>query len=108
MPISFYCTVYGTIKSKSCQESNPYTIRTAYSPLPSSNMLRNCYGPYEPSVTTTESGARRVGKRGTGHDGTSRTMWRGMVSESHDQNSVYKYMSLSKRKYTDIPIFQYT
>jgi len=42
-----------------------------------------CYGPYQPSVTTTQSGAWGVSGRGTGHDGTYWTMWRRMVAEGH-------------------------
>jgi len=33
-------------------------------------MLEMCYGPYQISVTTTQSGAWGVGGRGTGHDRT--------------------------------------
>ena len=40
-----------------------------------------CYGPYQTSVTTTQSGAWGVGGRGTGPDGTHWAMWRRMVNE---------------------------
>jgi len=39
------------------------------------------YGPYQPSVTTTQSGAWGVSGRGTGHNGTYWTMWQRMVTE---------------------------
>ena len=41
MLISSYYIAYRTIKLKLYQESSPYTIRTAYSPLLSFNTLRN-------------------------------------------------------------------